>query len=64
MQRKVKINVTVANLDANSQFKIEPEFPLITVDGVEGYDLHALIEIAMEVYELSPQFVTVEYWDQ
>jgi hypothetical protein len=34
--------------------KIEHPLPLIEKDGIEGYDLGALIDITMEVYDLDP----------
>jgi len=43
--------------------KIEHELPLVHKDGIEGYDLGALIEIAMDVYDLDEQYgVQVDYW--
>ena len=32
-------------------------------NGEEGYDLDAMIEFALEVYDLDPEFVQVDIWD-
>ena len=50
-------------MEINSQVKIELELPLVYQDGVEGYDLGALIDLAMDVYDLDAQYgVQVDYW--
>lgn len=61
--KKTNITVLVADMDINDQVKIEHPLPLIEKDGIEGYDLGALIDITMEVYDLDPQFgIQVDYW--
>lgn len=51
---KTNITVLVADMEINDQVKIELELPLICKGNVEGYDLGALVELAMEVYDLDP----------
>lgn len=61
--KKLNIQVLIADMEINEQVKIEHELKPILSDGLEGYDLGALIDIAMEVYDLDPQFgVQVDYW--
>lgn len=61
--KKTNITVVVADMGFDDQVKIEHELPLIYQDGHEGYDLGALIDIAMDVYDLDEQYgVQVDYW--
>ena len=39
-------------MDPADQMPIEHELPLICVENVEGYDLGALVNLALEVYDL------------
>jgi len=43
-------------MDISDQVKIEQELPLIVQDGLEGFDLGSLIDIALDVYDLDPQY--------
>ena len=50
-------------MEIKDQMPIEAELPLICVDNIEGYDLGALIDLALEVYDLDSQFgIQVDYW--
>jgi hypothetical protein len=61
--KKTNITVLVADMEMNDQVKIEHPLPLIVKDNVEGYDLGALIDLALDVYDLDPQFgVQIDYW--
>lgn len=61
--KKTNITVYVADMDVDEQVKIEQELPLIYQDGLEGYDLGSLIDLAMDVYDLDEQYgVQVDYW--
>jgi len=61
--KKTNIQVLVADMEMSDQVKIELELPLICKDNVEGYDLGALIDLALEVYDLDSQFgVQIDYW--
>ena len=50
--KKTNIRVQVADMDVADQMPIEHELPLICVENVEGYDLGALVNLALEVYDL------------
>lgn len=54
--KKTNITVVIADMDINDQVKVEQDLPLIVQDGLEGYDLGSLIDIAMDVYDLDPQY--------
>ena len=54
----------MADTDLNDQIDIQPVMPLITLDdGEEGYELDAMIHIALYMYKLDPNFVQVDIWD-
>ena len=61
--KNTNITVLISHLDPTNQPRIELKLPLITNGDVVGYDLAALVKIAMTVYRLDPDFgVTVDYW--
>lgn len=61
--KKTNITVVIADMDLQDQVKIEQELQLIYQDGIEGYDLGSLIDIAMDVYDLDQEYgVQVDYW--
>lgn len=61
--KKTSITVVVADMDISLQHKIEQELPLILQNGIVGYDLCSLVDLAMDVYDLDPEYgVQVDYW--
>ena len=61
---KQAITILVADMDLNAQASIQPEIPLVTFsNGEAGYDLDAMVQIALDVYDLDPKFVQVDFWD-
>ena len=60
---KDKIHIILDETPAEEQENVELLLPLIFQDDVEGYDLGALVDKAMEVYKLNPRCgVQVDYW--
>ena len=60
---KDKITILIDDTSEEEQHDLSMMLPLVFQDDVEGYDLGALVDKAMEAYNLKSRFgVQVDYW--